>query len=78
MSDHPIARERAEARSFVQFAFGGIAAFALAMSLCFSLGFLGHELPAEDIAAVTRAFLILGAVNTAMIFVWERLFRLSD
>lgn len=78
MSDLPIVRERAEARSFVQIAFGGIAAFALAMSLAFQLGMLGGDLPADDIAAVTRAFLILGIVNTAMMFVWERLFPLSD
>lgn len=78
MSELPIARERAEARSFVQFAFGGIAAFALAMSFSFHLGLLGGDLPADDISAVSRAFLILGGVNTAMMFVWERLFPLSD
>lgn len=78
MSERPIARDRAEARSFVQFAFGGIAAFALVMSLSFHLGLFGIDLPVDDTAAVTRAFLILGVVNTAMMFVWERLFPLSD
>lgn len=78
MSELPVTRERAEARTFVQFAFGGIAAFALAMNFSFHLGLIGSDLPADDLSAVARAFLILGAVNTAMMFVWERLFPLSD
>lgn len=78
MTDFSMARERAQARSFVQLAFGGIAAFAITMSALFHLGALGIDLPADDIAAVTAAFLILGAANTAMMFVWERLFPLTD
>lgn len=78
MSNVSVDRERAQARSFVQLAFGGIAAFAITMSACFHLGLIGNDLPSGDISAVTAAFLILGAVNTAMMFVWERLFPLSD
>lgn len=78
MSDASFARDRAQARSFIQLAFGGIAAFSITMAFCFHLGLLGGGLPPDDISAVTSAFLILGAVNTAMMFVWERLFPLSD
>lgn len=78
MSGLPYARAKAESRKFVQLVFGGIAAFAIAMALGFHLGLIGNDLPADDLAAVTRAFLILGTVNTVMVFVWERLFPIDN
>ncbi len=78
MSGRPYSRAKANSQKFVQLVFGSIAAFAIAMSLGFHLGLIGDALPAEDVAAVSRAFLILGAVDTIMMFVWERLFNIGE
>lgn len=78
MSGHAHSRAKADSQKYVQLVFGSIAAFAIAMSLGFHLGLIGGALPAEDVAAVSQAFLILGAVDTIMMFVWERMFNIGE
>lgn len=78
MPGRTYSRAKAQSLKFVQVVFGCIAAFAVVMSLGFQLGMIGDTLPADDILTVTHAFLILGVVNTAMVFAWERLLPLDD
>ena len=78
MYELPHFRAKADPQRSVQLVFGSIAAFALALSLGFHLGLIGAALPANDVATVSRAFLILGAADTIMMFVWERMFKVGD
>lgn len=74
MTELSPAAERRRSLRIVQTAFAAIAGAALLAGLAFHSRWIGGGLPAEDIAAVSRAFLILAVADTVMLFAWERLF----
>lgn len=74
MHETTVSEERARSLKFVQITFATIAALALGISLGMHLDILGLNLPADDASVISRAFLFVALVDTAMVFIWERLF----
>lgn len=74
MHDTTITAERERSLRLVQTIFAALAASALLASLAFHFEWIGADLPADDISAVARAFLFLALADTALVFLWERIF----
>jgi hypothetical protein len=72
--DH-IARERARSLKSVQVIFAFLA--LLSISAAVGVATRGDDLglPETSIQTIAFAFLIVGAIDTALLFVWERIFR---
>lgn len=73
-----IAEARAQALRTAQVIFAAMAIVALSVSLAFHFGLVGSELDAGDTALIARAFLLVGVLDTAMMFVWEQLSGAAD
>ncbi len=73
MTETTIAEARARSRRSVEAIFAALAAAALALSLCFHYDLFGLALPEGDQSLIARAFLVVAALDTGMMFVWERL-----
>lgn len=72
--DH-VDRERARSLRFVQIVFALLALFSVASGLIVSYASDGLGLPDTSANAVAAAFLSVGIMNTALLFVWERIFK---
>ena len=72
--DH-IARERARSLKFVQVVFAVLGLLSLIAAL--TVGLRGEDmgLPENSTQTIALAFLFVGAVDTALLFVWERIFQ---
>jgi hypothetical protein len=70
-----ITRERARSLKFVQVVFAVLALLSLIAAL--TVGLHGEEmgLPENSTQTIAMAFLVVGAVDTALLFVWERIFQ---
>lgn len=71
--DH-IDRERARSLKFVQIIFAFLALLSLVASLTVTLRGEDLGLPDGSARAIAIAFLIVGAMDTALLFAWERIF----
>lgn len=69
--------ERARSHRFVVTVFGVIAACALAACLSVHFGADAFGLPATEARGVTIGFLSLAIADTAMMFLWDRMFGQS-
>ena len=71
--DH-VDRERARSLRFVQIAFASLALLSLFAAIIVALS--GTELGLPDTSGHTSAFafLIVGIMDTAVLFLWERIF----
>lgn len=72
--DH-VARERARSLKFVQIVFAVLAILSLFAALLVILRGEDLGLPEASTQTIAVAFLIVGAVDTALLFVWERIFK---
>jgi hypothetical protein len=72
--DH-VERERARSLRFVQvvFALLALASLFAGLTVTFSSDNLG--LPETSAGAVAIGFLIVGIMNTGLLFLWERIFK---
>ncbi len=74
MIESELESERARSHRFVVTVFGIIAALSLLASLSFHFGQDVFDLPAEEARSVTLGFLSLAIADTAVMFLWDRLF----
>ncbi len=72
--DH-VTNERARSLKFVQIVFAFLALLSVAASML--VMFRGDELglPDSSVHTISIAFLIVGVMDTALLFVWERIFQ---
>jgi hypothetical protein len=70
-----IRRERARSLRFVQIVFAGLALFSLTAALAVSTRGTDLGLPEASTYAISLAFLMVGVVDTALLFFWEHLFQ---
>ena len=70
----PIARERERSLKSVQIIFGVLALISLAAALVVAARGIEFGLPEGSTATIAYAFLLVGIVDTALLFVWERIF----
>ena len=70
-----IARERARSLKSVQIIFAVLALLSLAAALGVAIRGDDFGLPETSVHTIAFAFLIVGAVDTALLFVWERIFQ---
>jgi len=70
-----IRRERARSLRCVQIVFAILALFSLAAALAVSTRGADLGLPEASTYPISLAFLMVGIVDTALLFVWEHLFQ---
>ena len=73
-----IRRERARSLKFVQVFFASLALMCLVAALVVSTRGVELGLPESSTASIALAFLIVGAVDTALLFAWEHIFQRID
>ena len=73
-----IRRERARSLKFVQIFFASLALMCLIAALVVSTRGIELGLPENSSAPIALAFLIVGAVDTALLFAWEHIFQRID
>ncbi len=71
--DH-VDRERARSLKFVQIAFASLALLSLFASIIVALSGTELGLPDTSVHTIAFAFLIVGIMDTAVLFLWERIF----
>ena len=69
-----IAQERARSLKYVQIVFAAIGLLSLIAALAVALRGQDFGLPESSAETIALAFLAVGAADTAMLFVWERIF----
>jgi hypothetical protein len=70
-----IRRERARSLKLVQVVFAVLALVSLCAALAVSTRGTELGLPETSTYPIALAFLLIGAVDTALLFVWERIFQ---
>ena len=70
----PIALERERSLKSVQMIFGVLALLSLCAALVVAARGIEFGLPEGSTETIAYAFLLVGAVDTALLFVWERIF----
>ncbi len=71
--DH-VDRERARSVRFVQIAFASLALLSLFAAIIVALSGTELGLPDTSVHTIAFAFLIVGIMDTAVLFLWERIF----
>lgn len=71
----PIARERARSLRSVQVIFALLALLSLSAALAVASRGVEFGLPEQSTRAIAIAFLLVGAVDTALMYFWERIFQ---
>lgn len=71
--DH-IDRERERSLKFVQVAFASLALLSLIASVIVASSGTDLGLPDTSVHTISFAFLIVGVLDTAILFLWERIF----
>jgi hypothetical protein len=70
-----IRRERARSLKFIQIVFAALALFSLTAALAVSTRGADLGLPESSAYPITLAFLVVGIVDTALLYVWEHIFQ---
>jgi hypothetical protein len=70
-----IARERSRSLKFVQVVFAALALLSIVAGLLVSVRGEDLGLPESSIQAIAFAFLAVGVVDTALLFLWEHIFK---
>ncbi len=73
-----LGRERARSLKFVQIVFAVLALLSLTAALVVSMHGVELGLPETSTLTVALGFLLVGAVDTLLLFTWERIFRGSE
>lgn len=73
-----IGRERARSLKFVQIVFALLALLSLSAALLVSLRGVDLGLPENSTVPIALGFLFVGAVDTVLLFTWERIFQGSE
>lgn len=68
-------RERARSLRFVQIVFAVLALFSLTAALAVATRGTDLGLPEASTYPISLAFLMVGVVDTALLFVWEHIFQ---
>jgi hypothetical protein len=71
----PIARERARSLRSVQVIFAILALISISAALAVSSRGVEFGLPEDSSRTISLAFLFVGAVDTLLLFLWERIFE---
>lgn len=71
----PIARERARSLRSVQVIFALLALLSLSAALAVASRGVEFGLPEQSTRTIAIAFLLVGAVDTALMYFWERIFQ---
>lgn len=70
-----IARERARSLRYVQLIFATLALLSIAAALAVSSRGVEFGLPEQSTRTIAIAFLLVGVLDTALLFLWERIFQ---
>jgi hypothetical protein len=70
-----IARERNRSLKSVQVIFAVLAILSLAAALAVSARGIEFGLPESSTETIAFSFLMVGVADTALLFLWERIFR---
>ncbi len=73
--DHVVGRERARSLRFVQIVFAVLALASIVAGLAVAYASDRLGLPETSAGPIAIAFLCVGIMDTALLFVWERIFR---
>ena len=73
-----IQRERARSLKFMQIVFATLALFCLTAALAVSTRGADLGFPEASTYAISLAFLVVGIVDTALLFAWEHIFQRMD
>jgi len=73
-----IGRERERSRKFVQVVFAVLALLSLVSALAVSTRGVDLGLPETSTYPIALAFLLVGAVDTALLFAWERISQRTE
>lgn len=71
----PIVRERARSLRYVQIIFAVLALLSISASLAVASRGIEFGLPEQSTRTIAFAFLVVGVVDTALLFLWERIFQ---
>ena len=72
--DH-VDRERARSLKFVQIVFALLALISVIAGMAVAFAADDFGLPDGSATTITAAFLVVGIMNTALMFLWERVFN---
>ena len=72
--DH-VDRERARSLKFVQIVFAVLALVSVFSAIAVAYASDDFGLPDGSATTITAAFLVVGIMNTALMFLWERVFN---
>lgn len=70
-----IARERARSLRYVQVIFAVLALLSLVAAMAVALRGAEFGLPESSSHTIAFAFLLVGAIDTALLFLWGRIFE---
>ncbi len=73
-----IGRERERSLKFVQIVFAALALLSLVLALAVSTRGVDWGLPENSTYPIALAFLLVGAVDTALLYAWERIFQRTE
>ncbi|MFT3730030.1 MAG: hypothetical protein QM780_01210 [Hyphomicrobium sp.] len=73
-----IGRERGRSLKFVQIVFAVLALLSLVLALAVSTRGVDWGLPESSTYPIALAFLLVGAVDTILLYAWERIFQRSE
>ncbi|HET6390156.1 hypothetical protein [Hyphomicrobium sp.] len=73
-----IRRERERSLRFVQVVFGSLALLSLIAALAVATRGVDLGLPETSTYPIALAFLLVGAIDTALLFAWERISQRSE
>lgn len=71
----PIVRERARSLRYVQIIFAVLALLSISASLAVASRGIEFGLPEQSTRTIAFAFLLVGVIDTALLFLWERIFQ---
>jgi phosphate/sulfate permease len=70
-----VAHERARSLKYIQIVFAVLALLSLAAAMAVAMRGTEFGLPEASTHAIALAFLAVGAVDTALLYLWERIFQ---
>ncbi len=73
-----IGREREHSLKFVQIVFAVIALLSLGLALAAATRGVDWGLPEASIYPIALAFLLVGAVDTVLLYAWEHIFQRTE
>lgn len=73
-----IGRERERSRKFVQVVFAVLALLSLFSALAVSTRGVDLGLPETSTYPIALAFLLVGAIDTALLYAWERISQRTE